>query len=144
MPTTPDSDPRPVPEPRPVDEILSARERQVMDVLYRRGEATAGEVFDDLPDPASYNAVRGVLRILEEKGRVEHERDGRRYVYRPVEPAEAMGRSMLTRLRRTFFGDSAERVMSALLEDDSLDEDELERLERMIARARDRGPEGKG
>lgn len=125
-------------EPRPVEEILSARERQVMDALYRRGEATAAEVYDDLPDAASYNAVRGVLRILEEKGRVEHERDGRRYVYRPVEPADAMGRSMLERLRRTFFGGSSERVMSALLEEGSIGEEELERLERVIARARER------
>lgn len=124
-------------EPRPLEEILSARERQVMDALYRRGEATAAEVYDDLPDPASYNAVRGVLRILEEKGRIEHERDGRRYVYRPVEPADAMGRSMLKRLSRTFFGGSTERVMSALLEEGSIGEEELERLERVIARARE-------
>lgn len=130
-----------MPEPddspaRPVDEILSARERQVMEVLYRRREATAGEVYDDLPDAPSYNAVRGVLRVLEEKGHVRHEKDGRAYVYRPVAPADAEGRSTLARLSRTFFGGSAERVMSALLEADPPDPAELARLEAMIAKAR--------
>lgn len=127
---------------RPVDEILSARERQAMDVLYRRGEATAGEVYDELPDASSYNAVRGVLRILEEKGHVEHERDGRRYVYRPVASADDAARSMLKRLSRTFFDGSADRVMSALLEEDPPAPEELDRLERLIARARNREERG--
>jgi predicted transcriptional regulator len=121
---------------RPVDEILSARERQVMDVLYGRREATASEVHHDLPDAASYNAVRGVLRVLEEKGHVEHERDGRRYVYRPTASAEAEGRSSLRRVARTFFGGSAERVVSALFEGSIPPEQELQRLERLIAEAR--------
>lgn len=123
---------------RPVEEILSARERQVMEVLYRRRKATAAELYEELPDAPSYNAVRGVLRILEEKGHVGHEREGRRYIYHPSSPAEAAGRSRLSRLSRTFFGGSAERVMSALFDEDPPDAAELERMERLIARARDR------
>lgn len=127
---------------RPVSEILSARERQVMEVLYRRRAATAAEVYDDLPDAPSYNAVRGVLRILEDKGHVVHERDGRSFVYRTVAPADEAGRSMLRRLSRTFFGGSTERLVIALLEEESPAPEELERLEGLIARARRRGPEG--
>ncbi|MEX0892795.1 MAG: BlaI/MecI/CopY family transcriptional regulator [Gemmatimonadota bacterium] len=122
----------------PVDEILSARERQVMEVLFRRRRATAAEIYEELPDAPSYNAVRGVLRILEEKGHAGHEREGRRYIYHPCSPAKAAGRSRLSRLSRTFFGGSAERVMSALFDEDPPDAAELERIERLIARARDR------
>lgn len=134
----------PIPEePAPaVDEIMSARERQVMEALYRRGQATASEIFDDLPDAASYNAVRGVLRILEEKGHAHHVRDGRRYVYRPSTPAEAAGRSRLVRLARTFFGGSAERVMSALFDEDPPDPEQLDRIEELIGRARRQREEG--
>lgn len=129
---------------RPVEEILSARERQVMEVLYRRREATAGDVYEELPDAPSYNAVRGVLRILEQKGHVGHERDGRRYVYHPSSPAEAAGRSRLSRLSRTFFGGSTERVVSALFDEDPPDAAELQRIERLIARARERQGRGGG
>ena len=124
---------------RPVEEILSARERQVMEVLYRRREATASDIHDELPDAASYNAVRGVLRVLEEKGHVEHEQDGRRYVYRPTASAESEGRSSLRRVVGTFFGGSAARVVSALFEGRTPPEEELRRLERLIAAARSRG-----
>ena len=109
-----------------------------MEAIYRRGQATAADVYEDLPDAASYNAVRGVLRILEEKGHLEHVREGRHYVYRPVHPRGEVGRSMLDQVSRTFFGGSAERVMSALLEGDALSPEELDRLQRLIARARRR------
>lgn len=110
-----------------------------MEVLYSHGEATAAEVFESLPDAPSYNAVRGVLRVLEQKGHVRHERRGRAYVYRPRASADAAGRSRLTRLKQTFFGGSAERVMSALFDDEPPDANELERIERVLERAREHG-----
>lgn len=110
-----------------------------MEVLFSRGEATAAEVFEALPDAPSYNAVRGVLRVLEQKEHVRHERRGRAYVYRPRASADAAGRSRLTRLKQTFFGGSAERVMSALFDDEPPDADELERIERLLERAREHG-----
>src|SRR5918997_1173209 len=86
---------------------LSRRERQIMDVIYRLGRATAVEVTAQLPDPPTSTAVRGLLRILEEKGHLRHEQDGVRYVYFPSTPREAAGTSVLTHVVRTFFGGSA-------------------------------------
>jgi predicted transcriptional regulator len=117
---------------------LSKRERQIMDVLYGAGRATAAEVRARMPDPPSYSAVRTLLRILEEKGHVRHEQDGIRYVYVPtVAPAKAQ-RSALKHLIDTFFGGSASRGMAALVELSGREED-LRELQRMIDEARKKG-----
>lgn len=121
---------------RPLGEILSKREQQVMDVVHRRGEATAADVYRELPDAPSYNAVRGVLRLLEEKGRVEHQRDGRRFVYRAAVPPQRAGGTALAHVLRTFFGGSVTRLVNTLLESGTASADELERLQRLIEAAR--------
>ena len=117
---------------------LSRRERQIMDVIYRLGQATAAEVLDRLPEPPSYSAVRTLLRILEEKGHVRHEHDGPRYVYLPTVPRESAKESALRHLLGTFFDNSAEAAVAALLDlrADGLSEAELDRLSRLIDQAR--------
>src|SRR5438128_478613 len=98
---------------------LSRRERQIMDVIYRRGRATAAEVLEELPDPPSYSAVRALLRLLEEKGHVKHEQDGPRYVFTPTVTRERARRSALKHVVRTFFDGSATDAVAALLDGDS-------------------------
>ncbi|HSN54411.1 MAG TPA: BlaI/MecI/CopY family transcriptional regulator [Candidatus Sulfomarinibacteraceae bacterium] len=120
---------------------LSRRERQIMEVIYARGRATAAEVRESLPDPPSYSAVRAMLRILEEKGHLSHFSDGPRYVFRPTVPREEARESALRRVVNTFFGGSPENAVAALLEldDDRLDEDALARIAWRIAEARKDG-----
>lgn len=110
-----------------------------MDVLFRRGAASAAEVREDLPDPPGYSAVRAHLRILEEKGHVTHSQDGPRYVYRPALAKETAKRSALRHLVDTFFNGSAAQAMAALLDDDASDlsDRELTRLSHMIDEARE-------
>ena len=117
---------------------LSRRERQIMDVLYRQGRATAAEVQAELPDPPSYSAVRAMLRILEEKGHTRHEQDGPRYVYVPTLTRSKAKRSALKHLLDTFFEGSAEQVVVALLEvsGDELTDADLSKLRRLIDSAR--------
>jgi len=129
---------------READELsqkLSRRERQIMDFLYRHGRATAAEVQANLPDPPSYSAVRAMLRVLEEKGHAQHEQDGPRYVYRPRVARDRAKRSALRHLMRTFFDGSREQVVAALLDDSTLQlsDDELDRLSKLIDRARQEG-----
>ena len=119
---------------------LSRRERQIMDVIYRRGRATAAEVLEDIPDPPSYSAVRAMLRLLEEKGHVRHEQDGPRYVFVPIVHRDRARRSALTHVVRTFFGGSATDAVAALLNDGGkLSAAELDRLSAMIEQAREEG-----
>jgi len=120
---------------------LSRRERQIMDALYALGQATAAQVRERLPEPPGYSAVRALLRILEEKGHVRHEEDGPRYVYLPVVAARRAQRTALTHLVKTFFQGSAERAAAALIEsaDTKLSDEELDRLERIVAAARKKG-----
>lgn len=120
---------------------LSRRERQIMDVLFQRLQATAAEVREHLPDPPSYSAVRAHLRILEDKGHVQHEQDGPRYLYRPTMAPEKAQRSALNHLVDTFFNGSTAQVMAALLDDsaEELSDVELTRLARRIEEARKRG-----
>jgi predicted transcriptional regulator len=119
---------------------LSRRERQIIDILYSSGRATAAEVQALLPEPPSYSAVRAMLRILEEKGHVKHETDGPRYVYVPTVARENAKRSALRHMLQTFFDGSAEQAISALLDDTSkLSDDELNRLARLIDQARSTG-----
>jgi BlaI family transcriptional regulator, penicillinase repressor len=120
---------------------LSRRERQILDILYQRSQATAAEVQSALPEPPSYSAVRALLRILEEKGHVRHEQDGPRYVYLPIVPRDNAQRSAMRHLLQTFFDGSAEQAITALLDDSSakLSPAELDRLARMIDTARKSG-----
>jgi len=120
---------------------LSRRERQIMDLLYQHGRATAAEVQANLPDPPSYSAVRAMLRVLEEKGHARHEQEGPRYVYLPRVARERAKRSALRHVVRTFFDGSTEQVVAALLDDRSLQlsDGQLSRLARLIERARKEG-----
>lgn len=130
--TTPDA---------PLSHELSRRERQIMDVIYREGRATAAEVRAGLADPPSYSAVRAHLRTLEEKGHLRHEEDGPRYVYHPVTPRTEATASALRRVLRTFFDDSTEKAVAALLDlgAGELGDEELTRLSAMIEQARREG-----
>ena len=101
--------------PHRTDEALTRRERQVMDILFRRGEATVSEVMADLPDPPTYSAVRSILRILSEKGQITHRDDGPRYVYLPSKSAEWAQEDALQHVASTFFDGSHEQSMTALL-----------------------------
>jgi predicted transcriptional regulator len=123
------------------DQTLSRRERQIMDILYRRGRAAAAEVMEDLPGDTSYSTVRTQLRVLEEKGHVRHEEEGLRYVYVPAVPRRAARKSALRHVVNTFFDGSAEKTVAALLGGESarLSEDELDRLAELIAKARKEG-----
>jgi predicted transcriptional regulator len=120
---------------------LSRRERQIIDILYANGRATAADVQTLLPDPPSYSAVRAMLRILEEKGHVRHQQDGPRYVYLPTLARDNAKRSAMRHMLQTFFDGSAEQAISALLDDSSarLSEAELDRLARLIDQARRNG-----
>jgi BlaI family penicillinase repressor len=120
---------------------LSRRERQILDILYQRGRATAAEVQSALPEPPSYSAVRALLRILEDKGHIKHEQDGPRYIYLPTVARGNAQRSAMRHMLRTFFDGSAEQAISALLDDSSarLSPAELDRLARMIDTARKSG-----
>jgi len=117
---------------------LSRRERQIMDVLFRLGRASAADVQTEIPDPPSYSAVRALLRILEEKGAIRHEQDGPRYVYRPTVARESARRSAVRHLIQTFFDGSTEQAVATLLDESAttLSDAELERLSQLIERAR--------
>jgi BlaI family penicillinase repressor len=125
----------------PLHAQLSRRERQIMDIIYARGQATAAEVLEGLPDPPGYSAVRAMLRVLEEKGHLRHEPRGPRYVFLPTVPREKARRSALKQLLRTFFDDSTEQAVAALLDlsASKLSGDELDRLARLIDEARKEG-----
>ena len=122
-------------------EHLSRRERQIMEIVFRRGQASAADVWLDLPDPPSRTAVRTLLRILEEKGHLRHKQDGLRYVYVPSRPRALAARSALRSVLRTFFEGSLEKAVAAHLGDaaTSLSVDELERLAALIRQARTKG-----
>jgi len=117
---------------------LSRRERQIMEVLYRDGHATAGEVLAALPDPPSYSAVRAMLRILENKGHLRHIAEGTRYVYRPTLARDRAARPALASVIETFFDGSTEKAVAALLDisKTELSGDDLDRLSRLIDQAR--------
>ena len=120
---------------------LSRRERQIMEIVYRLGRATAGEVLANLEDPPSYSAVRASLRILEEKHHLRHEQDGPRYVFLPVVSRETARLSALKGVLRNFFDNSHEELIAALLQDDDLElsAGELETMAALIDKARREG-----
>ena len=115
---------------------LAKRERQVMDILYRKGEATAQEVMDELPDPPTYSAVRALLATMIEKGLVAYRKDSRRYVYRPAVPEKKAKRSALKQLLSTFFEGKPEKLVAALLDpkDQQLSREEIERIRSLIGK----------
>jgi BlaI family penicillinase repressor len=120
---------------------LSRRERQVMDILHRRGEATVAEIMDDLPDPPTYSAVRSVLRILGEKKMILFKEEGPRYIYYPARAAEATREDALAHVVSTYFAGSPEQAVTALLRMSDVDmkDDEIDRLRERIRRARQAG-----
>jgi BlaI family penicillinase repressor len=124
-----------------LEETLSRRERQVMDILFRRGEATVADVMGDLPDPPTYSAVRSVLRILVEKDLVTHREDGPRYVYLPAVSPNRARDEALSHVVRTFFDGSTEQAMTALLRmsDTRLPDAGIERLQELVKKARNSG-----
>ncbi len=122
-------------------EKLGSRERQIMDIIYRRGQATAAEVQADLPDPPSNSAVRGMLRLLEDKGHLRHQSDGARYVYMPTADPSRVGRSAVRHLVRTFFDNSAGSAVAAMLGiyESHLSDADLDHLESLIEQVRSKG-----
>lgn len=112
-----------------------------MDVIYRRGRATVQEVLDDLEDPPSYSSIRAIMRLLEEKGHLRHVSEGPRYVYLPTRPKDKARKSALKHLLTTFFDDSVETAVAALLDVKArqLNEDDLDRLQRLIDETRHDG-----
>jgi predicted transcriptional regulator len=125
----------------PADHKLSRRERQIMDVLYQRHQASAADIREALADPPSYSAVRALLRILEEKGHIRHAEKDLRYVYFPTVPRERMRRAALRHVIETFFDGSAAQAVATLLDPSTarVSEGELERISELIAKARKGG-----
>ncbi|HLH03432.1 MAG TPA: BlaI/MecI/CopY family transcriptional regulator [Bryobacteraceae bacterium] len=120
---------------------LSRRERQIMDVLYRRGRATVAEILEALPDPPSYSAVRAMLRVLEEKKHIRHEEKDLKYVYLPVVPRDKARRSAVAHLLETFFDNSPEQAVATLLNVSARDltDEDFDRLTALIEQARKEG-----
>ena len=121
--------------------VLSRRERQIMDVLYQRGRASASEIHQAVPDPPSYSAVRATLRVLEDKGHVRHQEEALRYVYLPTLAPERARRSALRHVVDTFFNGSVEQVVAALVDRSALNVsgEELDRMSALIEKARKDG-----
>ena len=129
-----------MPKSKPLHLELSRRERQIVDVIYRLGRATAAEVTANLPDPPTSTAVRTMLRILEDKGHIRHEQEGVRFVYMPRLPREQARKSVLSHVVHTFFNGSPQQAMATLLDmsPSELPDEELDRLAQLIERARTR------
>ncbi len=123
------------------NKTLSRRERQMMDILYTRGRASASEILEALPDPPSYSAVRAKLRVLEEKGHVRHQEQALRYVYLPIVPRDKARQSALRHMLATFFDNSTEQAITALLtlKGGGLARDKLDRLSALIEKAKREG-----
>lgn len=123
---------------QPFHAAFSRRERQIMDILFRRGRATASEVQDELPDQPSSSTVRTQLRVLEEKGHVRHVEEGLRFVYQPVASRRAARQSAMRHLLHTFFEGSAEQAVAALLggEGTRVTDAELHRIEQLVLEAK--------
>ena len=120
---------------------LGGRERQILEIVFRLGEASVGDVREQMKDPPAYDSVRTMLRLLERKGVVQHRQEGTKYVYRPTQSRANASRSALSHLMSTFFGDSVADTMAAAmdLQTDNLTDEELSRLEALIQKARKEG-----
>jgi predicted transcriptional regulator len=124
-----------------IHSALTRRERQIMDILYRRGRASAGEVQEDLSGEPSYSTVRAQVRVLEDKGYVRHEEKNLRYVYMPIAPRNTVRKSVLRHIVDTFFDGSPHKVMAALLggEGSRISQEELEQIAKLVEKARKEG-----
>ncbi len=120
---------------------LGRRERQILELIYKIGEASVGDVLEQLPDPPAYDSVRTIIRILEGKGLLRHRRVGTKYVYRPTQSHETASRSALSHLMKTFFKGSASDTVAAVFDisSDRLSDEELDQLEKLIEQARKEG-----
>ena len=120
---------------------LSRRERQIMDIVYEMNEATVAQVLELIPDPPSYSTVRALLRVLEEKGHLKHTQQGPRYIYSPTLPREEARRNALKHVLKTFFDNSTEEIVAALLNisEEDLTVEEYRRLTKLINKARNEG-----
>ncbi len=120
---------------------LSRRERQIMDILYREGKASAADVRERMEDAPGYSAVRAMLRVLEEKGHVKHQADGLKYVYVPTVARNKAKRTAVQHLLTTFFNGSPEQIVAALLDVSAtrLTREELDRMSEMIEKAKKEG-----
>jgi len=126
---------------KPSPAALTRREREIMDILYRRGRATAAEVLEDMANAPTYSAVRALLRILEDEGHIKHVQDGPRYVYLPAVARNDARKSALSHLVTTFFDGSVEQAVATLVESSrsKLSREELERLSQLIDKAKKEG-----
>ncbi|MFN0249770.1 MAG: BlaI/MecI/CopY family transcriptional regulator [Kofleriaceae bacterium] len=124
---------------KPSPATLTRREREIMDILYRRGRATAAEVLEDMADPPTYSAVRALLRILEDERHIKHTQDGPRYIYMPAVPRSDARKTALTHVVTTFFDGSVGDTVAALVEKSKLSNDELDRLAQLIEKAKKEG-----
>ena len=120
---------------------LGNRERQIVDAVYRLGEASVGDVLKLIPNPPTYSSVRKMLSLLEEKGLLKHRRDGMKYMYRPVRSAKSASQSAVSHLLNTFFGGSPAQALNAILDVSSnkITAEEFDRLEQIIEQARNEG-----
>ena len=125
-------------------EVLSRRERQIMDIVFQRGETTVAEVMAAIPDAPSYNAIRNLMALLEKKGHLRHREEGVRYLYKPTQQRASAAKSALSRVVETFFGGSVEQTVTALLsaKEVELTEEGAARIEALIARARKEADNG--
>jgi predicted transcriptional regulator len=117
----------------------SRREREIMDALYKLGKASAAQILEQIPSPPTYTAIRTQLTILEKKGHVRHVSDGTRYIYEPLVAREQMGRRAIDTLLKTFYGNSVEGVVAAILDQEDVAPDVLDRLAKLIDKAREEG-----
>jgi predicted transcriptional regulator len=126
---------------KPSPATFTRREREIMDILYRRGRATAAEVLEDMADPPTYSAVRALLRILEDEGHIKHVQEGPRYVYLPAVARNDARKSALSHVVATFFDGSVEQVVATLVESSrsKLSKEELDRLAQLIEKAKKEG-----
>jgi predicted transcriptional regulator len=117
---------------------LSRRERQIMDVIYRRGQATALDVIGEIPEPPSYSTIRALLVVLEKKGHLKHTKEGAKYLYAPVRSRQQAAKSALKRVLKTFFESSVEKAVAALLDnsDKKLSDQDLDRMAKLIEKAK--------
>ena len=136
MPETPSLKPR---KSGKAEAGFSRREREIMDALYGLSQASAAQIHQALPDAPSYTAVRTLLTILEKKGHVRHTSDGVRYLYEPVAARDAAGKSAIQTLKKTFYDNSVEQLVAALLTEEDIAPEELDRLAQMIDKARREG-----
>ena len=124
---------------KPSPATFTRREREIMDILYRRGRATAAEVLEGMESPPTYSAVRALLRILEDEGHIKHVQEGPRYVYLPAVARNDARKSALSHVVTTFFDGSVEQAVATLVERSKLSGEELERLSQLIEKAKKEG-----